>query len=234
MTKTKKDENLSRIQEKLVSSPIFIAIELTIIVVLIAANQFNFIRVPLSLTLPLLLLGWISLRIRGLHWQNAGLCPPVDWKKTFTIAITIATVHQFFSTFILIPLLQQVTGQSIDLSLVEQIKGNLGMLGASFVIAWLLAAFGEEMVYRGYILNRFADFFKSKPSRWLFGYITSALLFAWVHQYQGVVGIIDSFVSATIWSGLYFYSGRNLWLPILAHGFYDTIAFIFAYLGIIG
>lgn len=224
----------SWIQEKLVSDRIFIAIELVIIVTLITAEQSDFIQIPLSLTIPLLLLGWISLRLRGFRWQNVGLRPPANWKKTLTFAIIIATVHQFFSTFFLIPLLQQVTGQSIDLSIVEQIKGNLGMLGVSFVIAWLLAAFGEEMVYRGYILNRFTDILNPHSSRWIFGYIVSALLFAWIHQYQGIVGIIDSFVSATIWGGLYFYAGQNLWLPILTHGFYDTIAFIFAYFGIIG
>jgi len=107
-------------------------------------------------------------------------------------------------------------------------------LGLSLVVAWLLAGFGEEMVYRGYILNRFSDILNPHPYRWIFGYIISALLFVWVHQYQGLVGALDSFVSTTIFSILYFYSGRNLWLPILAHGFYDTIAFIFAYFGIIG
>jgi membrane protease YdiL (CAAX protease family) len=224
----------SWIQERLISNRAFIAIELIIIVTLFAANQFEIIQVPLTLTLPLLLLGWLSLRLRNLRWRDVGLYAPNDWKKTILLAIIIATVHQLFSTFLLIPWLEKVTRQPIDLSIVEQIKGNLGMLALSLVVAWLLAAFGEEMVYRGYILNRFSDVLNSSPTRWIFGYIISALLFVWVHQYQGLVGVLDSFVSTTILSVLYFYSGRNLWLPILAHGFYDTIAFIFAYFGIIG
>ena len=107
------------------------------------------------------------------------------------------------------------------------------MLGISLVIAWLLAAFGEEMVYRGYMLNRFANVLEPQLIRWVVAYLVSGLLFAWVHQYQGMVGVIDNMVSAAIWGGLYLYSGRNLWMPIIAHGVYDTIAFIFAYLGII-
>lgn len=224
----------SWLQEKLVSNRIFIAIELVILITLFVANQFEIIRVPLTLTIPLLLLGWLSLRLRNLRWRDVGLYAPKDWKKTILLAILIATVHQLFSTFLLIPWLEKVTRQPIDLSIVEQIKGNLGMLGLSLVVAWLLAAFGEEMVYRGYILNRFSDILNSSPARWIFGYIVSAFLFIWVHQYQGLVGVLDSFVSTTILSILYFYSGRNLWLPILAHGFYDTIAFVFAYFGIIG
>lgn len=224
----------SWLQEKLVSNRIFIAIELLIVITLFTANQLEIIQVPLTLTLPLLLLGWISLRLRNLRWRDVGLYAPKNWKTTILLAAIIATVHQLFSTFLLIPWLEQVTKQPIDLSIVEQIKGNLGMLALSLVVAWLLAAFGEEMVYRGYILNRFSDVLNSSPTRWIFGYIVSALLFVWVHQYQGLVGVLDSFVSTTIFSIIYFYSGRNLWLPILVHGFYDTIAFIFAYLGIIG
>ena len=71
------------------------------------------------------------------------------------------------------------------------------------------------------------------PIRWFIGYLAASLLFGWVHQYQGIIGVVDTFVSALIWGGLYFYAGRNLWLPILAHGFFDTLAFFFAFFGII-
>lgn len=224
---------LSELRRKMVSSPAFIAVELALILALIAANQLNIIRVPLSLTLPLILMGWLSLRLRGSGWHAIGLRRPERWRTTIPLALLIAVVHQGASTFVLIPFLQQVSGQPIDLSLVDQIEGNLVLLGVGVVIAWLLAGFGEEMVYRGYILNRFADLFKSRPAGWLLGYIVSVLLFSWIHQYQGTVGIIDSIVSGALWGGLYFLAGRRLWLPILSHGFYDTIAFVFAYFGII-
>lgn len=226
-------KTLADIREKLTNSRIFVVIELAIITALIAANQLNIIQVPLTLTLPLFLLGWLSLGLRGMGWHTVGLRPPASWTTTVLIALLIAVVHQLTSTFVLIPFLQQITGQPIDLSLVDQIEGNLVMLGIGLVVAWLLAAFGEEMVYRGYILNRFADLLKPHPAYWLLGYVVSVLLFSWVHQYQGVVGLLDSIVSGAILGGLYFVSRRNLWLPILTHGFYDTIAFIFAYFGII-
>jgi uncharacterized protein len=216
-----------------VNKRVFIVLELTAVVALMAADQFDLIRAPLSLTIPLILIGWLSLRLRGLRWSDMGLRPPGNWKKTIAVATIIASVHQLFSTFVLIPFLQRVTGQPIDLTLTEQIKGNLGMLGISLVVAWLLAAFGEEMVYRGYMLNRFADILEPRSIRWVIGYLVSVLLFAWVHQYQGMVGVIDNIVSAAMWGGLYLYSGRNLWMSIIAHGVYDTIAFIFAYLSVI-
>ena len=221
------------LREKLVNSRLLIVIELIIVVALIAADLFGLIRVPLTLTLPLLLIGWLSLRLRGLRWRDVGLRAPSNWKKTIVLALIIATIHQLISTFVLIPFLQQVTGQTIDLSLVDQLEGNLAMLGLSLIIAWLLAGFGEEFVYRGYLLNRFADVFGQHPMRWILGCLLTALLFGWAHEYQGIVGIVDTFVGALVLGGLYLYSGRNLWLSILTHGFYDTIAFVFAFFNII-
>ncbi|MFZ0546453.1 MAG: hypothetical protein WAM60_13495, partial [Candidatus Promineifilaceae bacterium] len=93
-----KETRLNRIQDKLANDRLFIAGELAIIVALIAADQFDLIQVPLTLTIPLFLMGWLSLRLRGLRWRDVGLHPPANWKKTFVIAIIIAVVHQLFST----------------------------------------------------------------------------------------------------------------------------------------
>jgi len=123
------------LRERLVSNRIFIAIELAIVLALIAADQFGLIRVPLTLTLPLLLIGWLSLRLRGLGWRDVGLRAPSNWKKTIVLALTIATIHQLISTFVLIPFLQQVTGQAIDLSLVDQLEGNLDLAKNSSIVA---------------------------------------------------------------------------------------------------
>lgn len=229
-----KQDFLVGIRQRFVSNRLLLVLELALVLGLITADQLNLIRTPLTLTLPLFLIGWLSLRLRGLHWRDMGLQPVDNWQKTIVIALVIATAHQLFSTFLLIPFLERVTGQSINLALVEQIQGNMGMWAVSLVIAWVLAAFGEEMVYRGYLLNRFADLLQPQPTGWLFGFTVSVLLFAWGHQYQGSVGLVDNIVSGTIWGGLYLYAGRrNLWLPILAHGFYDTLAFTFAFLGIL-
>ena len=222
-----------RVRDNLNNNRWVIALELALIVGFIGAVEFKIIRVP-TLTIPFFLVGWISLRLRGLRWRDMGLrSPSLGWKKTAITALIIATAHQLFSIFVLLPFLQRVTGQLIDLSIVDQIEGNLGMLALSLVVAWLLAGLGEEMVYRGYILNRFADVLAAQPIRWFIGYLIVSLLFGWVHQYQGIVGMIDTFVSALVWGGIYLYYGRNLWLPILTHGFFDTIAFFFAFFGII-
>lgn len=54
-------------------------------------------------------------------------------------------------------------------------------------------------------------------------------MFAFGHYYQGVTGMVDTGIFALILGGLYLYTGKNLWIPILAHGVNDTIGFLLIY-----
>jgi membrane protease YdiL (CAAX protease family) len=62
--------------------------------------------------------------------------------------------------------------------------------------------------------------------------VVVSLLFGLGHFYQGPAGVIGSTVSGLLFGVLYLASGRNLWLPILAHGFSDTIGLALVYLGL--
>jgi membrane protease YdiL (CAAX protease family) len=100
-------------------------------------------------------------------------------------------------------------------------------------IAWTIAAFGEEFVYRGYVLNRVADSLGGGSRAMLAAVAATALLFGIGHYYQGPTGMADTGISGLVFGGLYVWSGRNLWLPILAHGLADTIAIVVIFLGLI-
>ena len=43
----------------------------------------------------------------------------------------------------------------------------------------------------------------------------------------------DTTVSGLVFGMLYLTGGRNLWLPILTHGFSDTIALVLIYFGLV-
>lgn len=93
-----------------------------------------------------------------------------------------------------------------------------------FVLVWTLAAFGEELTYGGYVLNRLADLGGRGPLAWAAALIFVAALFGFGHSYQGLVGVIDTGIYALILGGLYLAPGRNLWAPIIAHGPTNTVA----------
>jgi hypothetical protein len=60
--------------------------------------------------LPLLIIAWISLRVRHLRWRDVGLQRPVSWLKTIGFALLIGIGYQLLDILVIAPLLQFLTG----------------------------------------------------------------------------------------------------------------------------
>lgn len=171
-----------------------------------------------------------TLRKRDAHWRDLGLRRPRSWPQTLlTASIGVIFLHILISQ-ILKPGITKWTGKPLDSGAFESLRGNLPALLGGLVIVWTVAAFGEELVFRGFFLNGLADLGNYTRSGWATAVITSALLFGLGHLYQGITGVILSAIVAIVYTGAYFATGRNLWAPILIHGLYDTTAFIAIFL----
>ena len=101
------------------------------------------------------------------------------------------------------------------------------------VLVWVLAAFGEELAYRGYVLERGATLGHRTPAAWVLAMVVISVLFGVGHVYQGAAGVASSTFAGLYLGGLYLATRRNLWLPILTHGFSDTIAVAVIFLGLV-
>lgn len=195
----------------------------------VAANIYHL--VPINETPWLIILGWLSLRRRGLAWRNLGLRRPARWVTTLSVAILVAVAYQLLSEFVTEPILARLTGERPDLSSFQSLVGNLPAALGMLAAVWTLAAFGEEMAYRGYILERAAALGRHSRAAYLVSMVVVSILFGIGHWYQGPAGVIGSAVSGLLFGTLYLKTGRNLWLPILAHGFSDTLGLVWIYLG---
>ena len=109
--------------------------------------------------------------------------------------------------------------------------GNTPLLILGIVLAWILAAFGEENVYRGYLTNRVAEIFGASKKAWIVAALLVTLLFGFAHFHQGPTGVTENIIDGAILAALYFATGRNLWAPIIAHGTQDTVDVLLTYLG---
>jgi membrane protease YdiL (CAAX protease family) len=183
-------------------------------------------------TIPLLLVGWLSLWLRRIGWRGVGLRRPLSWGKTLLIATLVGLGYQALDILLISPALERITGVPIDLSQFDLLRGNLLFTLFALVFSWLLAAFGEEMVFRGYLFQRAADLFPNQSRRWLLALLVSAVIFSIGHLYQGVTGVVDTFLAGIVLGLLYLFSGRNLWLPILTHGVINTAGFLLIYWGV--
>jgi len=188
-------------------------------------------KLPRPDTLWLLALGWISLRVRHRGWKAVGLRRPESWGKVFVAAVVAAFALQAVSLWITVPLATRLTGQPPDLSEFHELIGNwkLALLGLG--VTWTLAAFGEELANRGYLMNRVADVGGGSRFSWIVSYVLVSVAFGFGHLYQGPSGVMDATVTGFVLGGLYLAFGRNLWPAILAHGLSDTLALVMVYFG---
>lgn len=186
---------------------------------------------PFSKTPYLLVLGWLSLRCRGLRWKDVGLRAPGNWKMSILAGLLVGIAMETLELFATQPLLTKWFAQGPDLHQLNRLIGNSRILVIALVLAWALAAFGEETVYRGYLMNRAAGLFHGSKRAWLVSLVLITILFGLAHFPQGITGVTENVIDGAILAILYLASGRNLCAPIVAHGIQDSIDVVLIYLG---
>lgn len=203
--------------------------EFAIVITLFVADMRHhifFSKVPY-----LFVLAWISLRLRGRGWKDVGLMRPRKWFPFVAAGVLAGIAIELLELFVTQPLLVRVTGKMPDLSDLGHLQGNLTLLLLFVVLSWTLAAFGEEMVYRGYLMNRVAGLASDSRAAWIVSLIVISALFGFGHLDQGITGQIENMIDGLLLGVLYLACGRNMWAPIIAHGLTDTIDIVLMYLG---
>lgn len=203
--------------------------EFTIVALVFVADNKHLI--PVSKTPFLLLLGWISIRIRGLRWRNVGFTLNRGWLLTLALGVGAGLLMEAFELFVSQPLLIRITGKQPDLSDFQAIYGNLKWTLILLALTWPLAAFGEEMVWRGYLMNRVAGIGKHARLAWIVSLVAVNMAFGCAHSYQGVTGIIDEGLMGVLLGLFYLGTGCNLSVPIIAHGVADTVDLLLIFFG---
>jgi uncharacterized protein len=188
-------------------------------------------HIYLSKTPYLFLLGWASLRLRGMRWKDVGFAPPSSWRKALLLGITVGIVMEALELFITQPLLARWLGKMPDLSDFAGMVGNLKLFLIYLVLIWTLGALGEEIDYRGYLMNRVAGVFRDTKTAWVLSLIVVSVVFGCGHLDQGATGMIENVWNGLLLGALYLACGRNLAVPVTAHAVTDTLDLALMYLG---
>ena len=206
-----------------------VVVEFAIVVALFVADFKH--HVFFSKTPYLFLLGWISLRWRGLGWRDVGLARPTNWRRTIVIGVLGGIGIELLELFITQPLLVKLTGKMPDFSDLGELHGNGKLVLLYLALTWTLAAFGEEMVYRGYLMNRVAGLFRNSKIAWMISLIAVSFVFGLGHIDQGITGQVENMIDGALLAAIFLATGCNLWAAIIAHGLTDTIDIVLMYMG---
>jgi membrane protease YdiL (CAAX protease family) len=129
------------------------------------------------------------------------------------------------------PAISGYFGIEPDYSDFSGLQGNLQLLFIFIGLSWVLAAIGEEVCFRGFLMKRIALVCGGGQWAWIVSLVASSILFGWGHTEQGVSGWVQEGLSGFLLGILFLAARRNLIVPIIAHGVSNTLAFVLIYFG---
>ena len=189
----------------------------------------SFRRAPGIGVIAALLIIAITIWLRGDGLMGLGFFPPENWATTVLWSLLLGVAIQFVSTVILEPFSDVVTKSTTDHSAFESLRGNLLNFLIILLTVWVLVAFLEEIIFRGYMMGEIAELIGTSKVALAVNLIVSSVLFGLAHWYQGKSGALSTGITGAVLGILFIASGFNLWLPILTHGFIDTIGLFLIY-----
>ena len=187
--------------------------------------------IPLSKTPVLLLVASASLRLRRMRWRDTGLAWPAHGARLLALGAVAGIAFWAFEYFVENPVLWRLTGTYPDLTAFREVVGNLPLLGVYLLLNLLLAAIGEEMVWRGHALPRVAGVLGGSMRAWWLALLVVNAAFGLAHAYQGAPGMVQAAVQGVLLGALYIATGRNLVAPMAAHFMANNCDFLLIYLG---
>jgi CAAX protease family protein len=172
--------------------------------------------------LVLVALAGVSLLVRREPLSTLGFhrLSPLTRRLLEVAAITVAWTALMF--LVVMPVVEHVTGERQDVSQFAELEGDVSFFLTLIALTWTLAAVGEELAFRGFLLTRITDLIGTSLAARSGAIVVVALLFASIHDEQGIAGMVLVFVDAVFY-GVLRYAYRSLWAPIVAHGLGNTI-----------
>src|SRR6516225_7013273 len=98
----------------------------------------------------LFVLGLLSMRVREGRWSAIGFKRPASWWRIIWIALGAAALRIALGALVIEPLAAHFWPPIHAPAGAERITGNVTAALLTLVIVWTIAAFGEEISYRGY------------------------------------------------------------------------------------
>lgn len=188
-------------------------------------------RGELALLISILLATFL-LRLNGESWKNTGLSRPENIRRLPAQTITVMVMAYAVAIFVTFLVAQLLGMEGPSQEQHSGVTGNISeYLIHLTVITWGTAAFLEEMIFRGFLIHRFAAALGNTRVAVVVAVLIQSVLFGLAHPGQGPGGMLMTGAIGLVFGTLYVRYNRNLWPLILAHGIMDTIGFTAIFFG---
>jgi membrane protease YdiL (CAAX protease family) len=170
----------------------------------------------------LLVIAWVAYTRKP--WSTIGFVRPRSWARTIALGVLAGIALKFVMKAVVLPLL----GADPRNAAYQHLVGNPAALPGILFTVIVIAGFGEEIFWRGFLFDRFAKLFGIKRAGASTIVVTS-MLFALAHLAdQGGYGATQALFTGLAFGTAYRRAG-NLWLPIAMHVAFDITAVLIIY-----
>lgn len=186
--------------------------------------------------IAMLLVVWFGIKLRGESCKDLGLTvTSYSLKKgvnTFLLSLLVFIIAMagFIIGSIVMANITGIPEGSTDLSGYTFLRDNLGMLILTLIGVYIVSSFGEEVIYRGFLINRISEIGNNTKRALWAAVLLSSLIFGFVHYEWGPMGVGQTSFMGLALGICYVKFKKRLWLLVLAHAYMDTILMIQMYL----
>ncbi len=193
---------------------------LAILVIIFSGNFFiGNILVPAGAVLVLLWVRWSHT-----PWHEIGYVRPKSWVGNLVTGISFGITFKFLMKAIMMPLL----GADPINQKYHYLAGNEAMLPLA-IWAMLVAGFGEETVFRGWMFERLGKLFGHRLwANTLIVVLTSVLFGLGHYADQGLAGVEQATIFGLVFGTIFAITGR-IFMLMVAHAAFDLTALAIIY-----
>src|SRR5947207_10400894 len=180
----------------------------------------NFLFAPLSAVLVLVWV-WLS----RTPWREIGYVRPRSWAGSVVIGVAFGCAFKFLMKALVMPLLG---GPEINPAY-HYLAGNTAALPGMIYTMIVVAGFGEETVFRGWMFERLGKLFGSSVwARTIIVLLTSVLFSVAHYPGQGLAGAEQALITGLVFGTIFAATGR-IFMLMIAHAAFDLLALAIIY-----
>jgi hypothetical protein len=158
-------------------------------------------------------------------WREIGYIRPKSWIRSLILGVAFGSAFKLLMKAIVMPAL----GADPINQAYHYLAGNAiavpGMLFAMIVGA----GFGEETLFRGYLVERFGKLFGTGAGAKILIVALTAGLFGLAHFHdQGLAGVEQATIVGLVFGAIFAVTGR-IWMLMCAHAAFDLTALAIIY-----
>jgi len=180
----------------------------------------NFLFSPLS---AILVVVWVSLS--RTPWRAIGYVRPRSWTTTLVIGIVFGVAFKFLMKAIVMPLL----GAPPINQAYHWVAGNPAALPYTVFLMIVVAGWGEETFYRGWMFERLGKLLGTSVWAKVAIVALTAIPFASLHYVdQGIAGMEQALMTGFVFGTIFALTGR-IFLVMVLHAAFDLAALAMIY-----